>query len=76
MTAGAWSTTPPFSEEPKDRWLRLTWAAKHFKIDHATLRGWCKTGVVAARQKPSSGDWLVSEQSLRNHLFGSTDVSA
>lgn len=70
---GVWSATPPFSET-KDRWLRLTWAAKHFKIDRTALLSWAKDGTIVARQKPYSGEWLVSEQSLRKHLFGSMNA--
>lgn len=70
---GVWATTPPYTEAKKDRWLRITWAAKHFKIDRDTLFGWAKAGTVAAKLTPA-GFWLVSEQSLRKHLFGSIDA--
>lgn len=73
MTVGAWQTTSPYTEQPKDRWLRITWAARTFKIDRATLRGWAKDGTVTARQEPS-GHWFVSELSLRHHLFGSMNA--
>lgn len=49
----------------------LSWAAKHFKIDRATLVGWARDGTVTARQTPGSGNWHVRERSLRDHLFGS-----
>jgi len=74
VTTGAWATTPPFKDEPKDRWLRLVLAAKHFKIDVATLRDLARAGTIVAKQKLTSGDWLVSERSLRQHLFGSPDA--
>ena len=74
MTTGAWATTPPYTEEPKDRWIRLSWAARHFKIDRLTLLGWVKDGTVKARVMGTSGRWEVSEQSLKTHLFGSPNA--
>jgi predicted site-specific integrase-resolvase len=56
-----------------DRWLTITWAAKQFKIDRATLLQWAKDGTVEARQKLNLA-WQVREQSLRAHLFGSTNA--
>lgn len=63
--------TPPYSEDkPKDRWLTITWAARHYKIDRDALLQWVKAGTVVARQRLNLA-WEVSELSLRTHLFGS-----
>lgn len=70
-----WASTAPYSNAPKDRWLRITWAAKHYGIDRDTLLAWAKNGAVEARQTPQGAHWQVSEQSLRLKLFGKdTDV--
>jgi hypothetical protein len=74
VTDGAWATTPPYTEAAGTRWLLLTWAAREFKISVTALRDLARAGTVEAKQKPSSGHWLVSECSLRQHLFGSPDA--
>lgn len=70
MTVPAWSSTPSFGADQKDRWITVTWAAKHYGISRASLWEWVKSGEVESRQKPASGHYLVSERSLRAKLFG------
>lgn len=58
---------------PVDRWLTVTYAARRFNVARATLLEWAKTGVVESRQRLNLA-WEVREQSLRKHLFGSTNA--
>jgi hypothetical protein len=76
VTDSVWALTPPYKgDAPKDRWLRITWAARHYQIDRTTLFAWVKDGTVLGHSSPS-GNWFVSEVSLQHHLFGSTDASS
>jgi hypothetical protein len=72
-----WRDVAPYTDEPRDRWLRVSWAARHYGVDRATVFGWAKDGTVEAKQSAAGNNWYVSELSLRAKLFGKdADVRA
>lgn len=59
------------SEQPEDRMLEVSQAAKRLRMHPETIRRYIRRGLLAALRAPGStrgGNYLILESALRNFL--------